>query len=49
MRATPVTNIVRTGGRTTTTRIPLGYTFGYTDDPESLRTSYGVEVRPPSG
>lgn len=39
--------IVRTGGRTSTTRVPLGYTFGYSDDPDSLRASYDYRVLPP--
>jgi hypothetical protein len=40
--------IVRVAGRTSTTRVPLGYTFGYTDEPEILRDFYDVEVVPPS-
>lgn len=40
--------IVRIGGRTSTTRVPLGYTFGYSDDPEMLRSSYDVQVLPPT-
>lgn len=38
--------VARIGGRTSTTRFPLDYTFGYSDDPESLRTSYDVQVLP---
>lgn len=45
--------IIRTGGRTSTERVPLGYTFGYSDDPESLSNSYNYRVllprKPPSG
>jgi hypothetical protein len=40
--------IARVGGRTSTTRVPLGYTFGYADEPEILRDFYDVEVVPPS-
>lgn len=39
--------IVRTGGRTSKTRVPLGYMFGYSDDPASLRASYDYRVLPP--
>lgn len=39
--------VVRAGGRTSSTRVALGYTFGYSDDPGSLRTSFGVRVLPP--
>ena len=39
--------VVRVGGRTSTTRVPLGYTFGYSDDPESLSKSYDYRVVPP--
>lgn len=39
--------IIRAGGRTSTTRVALGYTFGYSDDPESLRASYDYRVVPP--
>jgi hypothetical protein len=40
--------IARTAGRTSTTRVPLGYTFGYSDNPESLRASYDFRVLPPT-
>lgn len=40
--------IVRTGARTSTKRVPLGYTFGYSDDPDSLRASYVFRVLPPT-
>ena len=36
--------IARIGGRTSTTRVPLGFTFGYTDDPEMIRDFYDVQV-----
>lgn len=39
--------VVRMGGRTSAARIPLGYTFGYSDHPESLRDSYDYRVLPP--
>lgn len=40
--------VARAGGRTSTTRVALGYTFGYSDDPESLRSSFGYRVFPPT-
>lgn len=40
--------ITRTAGRTSTTRVPLGYTFGYSDDPASLRDFYDYRVLPPT-
>lgn len=38
---------VRVLGRASTTHVPLGYTFGYSDDPTALRTSYEYRVLPP--
>ena len=40
--------VARIGGRVSTTRVPLGYTFGYADEPEMLRDVYEVRVRPPT-
>lgn len=40
--------VTRAGGRTSTTRVALGYTFGYSDDPESLRSSFDYRVLPPT-
>lgn len=34
--------VTRMGGRTSSTRVPLGFTFGYTDDPEMIRGKYSV-------
>lgn len=39
--------VARIGGRTSSVRVPLGYTFGYTDDPRQLEDSFGVEVLGP--
>lgn len=38
---------VRIAGRTSTTRVPLGYTFGYSDDPEAVQSFYDYRVLPP--
>lgn len=40
--------VARAGGRTSTTRVALGYTFGYSDEPESLRNSFEYRVIPPT-
>lgn len=40
--------ITRIGGRTSTTRIPLGYMFGYTDNPEMVHDFYEVRILPPT-
>jgi hypothetical protein len=40
--------VTRAAGRTSTTRVALGYTFGYTDDPEQLRSSFEYRVIPPT-
>ena len=40
--------VARSGGRTSTTRVALGYTFGYSDEPESLRSSFEYRVLPPT-
>lgn len=40
--------IARIGGRTSTRQVPLGFTFGYADDPEMLRDVYDVQVLTPS-
>jgi hypothetical protein len=39
--------VARIGGRTSTTHVPLGFTFGYTDDPEMVRDFYDVRVLRP--
>lgn len=39
--------VVRVAGRTSTVSLPLGYAFGYTDDPRELTDLYGVTVQPP--
>ena len=39
--------VARIGGRTSTTRVPLGFTFGYADDPEMLRGLFEVRVLSP--
>jgi hypothetical protein len=39
--------VARIGGRTSTTRVPLGFTFGYTDAPEKVRDFYDVRVLRP--
>jgi hypothetical protein len=39
--------IARVGGRRSTTRVALGYTFGYTDDLEMVRDFYEIRVLPP--
>lgn len=40
--------VARVGGRTSTSRVPLGYSFGYADDPDVVRSFYEVRVLPPS-
>jgi hypothetical protein len=40
--------IARVGGRTFTTRVSLGYTFGYTDDLEMVRNFYEIRILPPT-
>lgn len=40
--------VARAGGRTSTVRVALGYTFGYSDDPGSLRSSFDYRVLPPA-
>lgn len=39
--------IARIGGRTSSLRVPLGYSFGWSDEPRRLEDSFGVEVIPP--
>lgn len=40
--------VARVGGRTSSARVPLTYTFGYSDDPQVLRDFYDVRVLPPT-
>lgn len=39
--------VARLGGRTSSVRVPMGYTFGYSDDPRQLEDAFGVEILGP--
>lgn len=40
--------VARVFGRTSSARVPLTYTFGYSDDPQVLQDYYDVRVLPPT-